>query len=346
MSQGQYDGVPVVQTQRPRSCRTSVASGTIERAVEASAPGIGVAAPDLRAVSRLDVRLLVAVGAVWLFWGSTFAAMRFAVATIPPFVMASCRFLLAGAILYAICALRGKVRPSRDDLVGAAITGTTLLLIGNGTTAWTVQFLPTGINSLLLSLSPVFMALIAFIWGGERPTRLAVGGMVLGFAGLALLLQPKATSAIPLWPALVALLSSISWAFGSIYQRRARKPRSLVLATALQMLVGGAFLAIEAALFGEWRSLDPHAIAAASFGGFAWLVLFGSLIAYSAYVYTMRSASTALASTYAYVNPVVAVMLGMLLFHEHFTPLEALASAVILAGVALMMVPRRGALAA
>ncbi len=318
-----------------------MAGTTIERTIEASAPGVGVAPADRRARSRLDLKLIVAVAAVWLLWGSTFAGIRFAVATIPPFSMAAVRFLLAGTILLAFCALRGRARPARGDLVDAAVTGATLLLIGNGTTAWTVQFLPTGINSLLLSLTPVWMALIAFVWGGERPTRLAVGGMLLGFAGLALLLQPKATGAIPLVPALVALLASVSWAFGSIYQRRAPRSQNLALATALQMLFGGAFLALEALVFGQWRELDVHAITAASLGGVAWLIVFGSLFAYSAFLYTMQRASTALASTYAYVNPIVAVILGMLLFHEHFTPIEALASAIILAGVALMMLPAR-----
>lgn len=317
-----------------------MAGEAIGRTVEASAPGIGVG-PDRRIVARLDTGVLAAVAAVWILWGSTFAAMRYVVATVPPFVMASGRFLLAGSILYAICLLRGRARPTRDDVVNAAVTAVILLLFGNGVTAWTVQFLPTGINSLLLSLSPVWMAIIAFAWGGERPTRLAIVGMVLGFAGLALLLQPKATSALPLWPALLALLSSISWAFGSVYQRRIAKSSSLVLSTALQMLFGGLLLGIAATVFGEWRTFDVHAIAAASWGGFAWLVVFGSLIAYSAYLYTMQTASTALASTYAYVNPIVAVILGMLLFHERFTPLEALASTIIIIGVALMMVPPR-----
>ncbi len=317
-----------------------MAGEAIGRTVEASAPGIGVG-PDRRIVARLDTGVLAAVAAVWILWGSTFAAMRYVVATVPPFVMASGRFLLAGSILYAICLLRGRARPTRDDVVNAAVTAVILLLFGNGVTAWTVQFLPTGINSLLLSLSPVWMAIIAFAWGGERPTRLAVVGMILGFAGLALLLQPKATSALPVWPAVLALLSSITWAFGSVYQRRIAKSSSLVLSTALQMLFGGVLLGIEAAVFGEWRMVDVHAIAAASWGGFFWLVIFGSLIAYSAYLYTMRTASTALASTYAYVNPVVAVILGMLLFHERFTPLEAAASAIIIIGVALMMLPLR-----
>ncbi|HEX3465160.1 MAG TPA: EamA family transporter [Candidatus Elarobacter sp.] len=320
-----------------------VTSSAMERTIEASAPGIGVAPLPRRIAARLDARLVIALAAVWVLWGSTFAGMRFAVATMPPFVMASARFFIAGAILYAICVVRGKARPTRDDLVRATVTGASLLVLGNGVTAWTVQYLPTGINSLLLSLSPVFMAIIAFAWGRERPTRLAVIGMVLGFAGLGLLLQPKATSAIPLWPAILSLLASVAWSFGSIYQRRAGKSGSLVLATALQMLVGGVLLAIEAALFGQWQSLDVHAIAAASWGGFVWLVIFGSLFGYSAYLYTMQAANTALASTYAYVNPIVAVILGMVLFHERFTPLEALASAIILIGVALMMVPRRTA---
>jgi len=146
------------------------------------------------------VRLIVAVAAVWLLWGSTFAGMRFAVATIPPFAMASLRFSLAGLILYALCAATGRGRITRGDLVGASVTGATLLLLGNGMTAWTVQFLPTGINSLLLSLSPIWMAIIAFVWFGERPSRIAVGGMLLGLVGLALLLSPRAGATFPSGP--------------------------------------------------------------------------------------------------------------------------------------------------
>jgi len=309
--------------------------------VEANAPGIGVAHADRRTRSKRDVRLIVAVAAVWLLWGSTFAGMRFAVATIPPFAMASLRFSLAGLILYALCAATGRGRITRGDLVGASVTGATLLLLGNGMTAWTVQFLPTGINSLLLSLSPIWMAIIAFVWFGERPSRIAVGGMLLGLVGLALLLSPRAGATFPVWPAVLALLASVAWAFGSIYQRRAGRTDNLVLATALQMIVGGVLLAGEAAVLGEWKIFDVHAVSSSSLAGFAWLVVFGSLCGYSAYLYTMRIASTALASTYAYVNPVVAVIIGMLLFHERFTPLEALASAIILAGVALMMLPSR-----
>jgi len=309
--------------------------------VEADAPGLGVARADRRLRSKRDVRLIIAVAAVWLFWGSTFAGMRLAVATIPPFAMASLRFGLAGLILYALCAATGRGRVTRDDLVRATVTGATLLLLGNGMTAWTVQFLPTGINSLLLSLVPIWMAIIAFLWFGERPGRVAIAGMLLGLLGLALLLAPRASATFPVWPAVLSLLASVAWALGSVYQRRAGRTDNLILATALQMIIGGVLLAGEAAVLGEWRSFDVHAVSSVSVAGFAWLVVFGSLCGYSAYLYTMQNASTAVASTYAYVNPVVAVIIGMLAFHERFTPIEALASAIILAGVALMMLPVR-----
>jgi drug/metabolite transporter (DMT)-like permease len=253
--------------------------------------------------------------------------------------MASARFLLAGAVLYAFCLVRGQGRATREELVRALVTGATLLLFGNGLTAWTVQYLPSGLNSLLLSCAPIWMAMIAYAWGRERPTRVGIAGMVLGLGGLVLLLQPNASGNIALVPALVAVFASLSWSFGSIYQRRAGPTRNLVLATALQMLAGGGLLAIEAAFTGEWRALDVHAITAVSLGGFLWLVVFGSIIAYSAYLYTMHAASTALASTYAYVNPIVALVLGFALFGERLTLAELGASAVIVVGVALMMLP-------
>lgn len=288
---------------------------------------------------RLDIKLVFAIGAVWFIWGSTFAGMHYAVATIPPFVMAAARFFIAGAILYAVCAARGRARVSGTDLKHAFISATTLLLLGNGMTAYTVQYLPTGINALLLSSAPIWMAIVGFAWGRERPRATAVVGMVLGLIGLALLVQPHAGGTIAVWPAILAILASISWSFGSMYQRRIGKPTNVVLSTALQMLVGGALLALEAALTGEWQRFNVLAISASSLAGFAWLVVFGSLIAYSAYQYTMHAANTALASTYAYVNPIVSVALGYVLFGERLSRGQGIASAVIIAGVALMMWP-------
>jgi drug/metabolite transporter (DMT)-like permease len=201
-----------------------------------------------------------------------------------------------------------------------------------------------GLAALLVGLQPVLTAVWISSRGGAVSRRQWTG-LLLGLAGLALLVRPTSASAIPLWPAVLAVLASVSWSFGSIYQRRAGRGGDLILATALQMLVGGLLLGLEAVATGEWRAFDPHAVSALSLGGFLWLVVFGSLIAYSAFLYTMQTASTALASTYAYVNPVVAVILGFLIFGERLTPLETAASAVIVVGVALMMLPARARVA-
>jgi drug/metabolite transporter (DMT)-like permease len=282
--------------------------------------------------------MVLALTAVWIFWGSTFAAMRITIATIPPFVMASLRFTAAGLILWLVCALRGRGRASWNDWKNALVTGSTLLLFGNGVTAWCVQYVPTGMSSLLLSLSPAWMGLFAFAFTRERPSRFAVIGMIVGFAGLALLLTPKASGHVPLVPTLLLVFASMSWAFGSIYQRMAPNT-NIVLATALQMIVGGVTIGIEAQFFGEWSHFSPADVSLASLGGITWLVLFGSLAGYTAYLWTMQNVPVALASTYGYINPVVALILGAVLFGERLTPLAFIASAIILCGVALMMIP-------
>lgn len=248
--------------------------------------------------------------------------------------------MTAGAILWVISAIRGKGAPTAIEWRTALVTGTTLLLFGNGITSWCLQYVPTGFSSLILSISPVWMALFAFLATRERPTRAAIAGMVLGFIGLAVLLAPKASGAVPFVPTLLLILASASWGFGSIFQRGS-KSANLMLATAMQMVIGGLFIGIEAAIFGEWQHFDIHAVTLASVGGFTWLVLFGSLAGYTAYLWTMQNAPVALGSTFAYVNPLVALILGTVLFGEHLTPLAIVASAIILCGVALMMLPKR-----
>ncbi len=280
----------------------------------------------------------IALGSVWLLWGSTFAAIHIASATIPIYLMVAMRFTLAGAILWVVCLATGRGIPTRADWVRAFVTGSTLLLLGNAVTAWSTQYVPTGLCSLLLCLTPIWMALITFAFSRERPTRSAIAGMLLGFAGMALLLQPSVTGHLPLLPTLALIVGSMSWAFGSIYQRR-YGTANVILSTALQMLVGGVLIGIESGLLGEWGRFDPAAVSTASLLGFGWLVVGGSLFAYSAYLWSMQHLPTSLASTYAYVNPVVALILGALLFGERLTPLAMVASGVILGGVALMMRP-------
>jgi drug/metabolite transporter (DMT)-like permease len=300
---------------------------------------VALVAPPVRRVTD-SVLLVIAIGSVWIFWGSTFAGIKYAIETIPPFAMAAMRFTIAGGLLWLFCLAIGRGRPSRADWTRSLVTGASLLLFGNGVSVWATQYIPTGMGSLLLSLSPIWMALFDFLLTRERPRPLALAGMALGLAGMALLLQPGATRGLPLVPMILLIGASASWGFGSVYQRRAGGT-NIVLATAMQMTVGGVFLGLEAALFGQWQHVDVHAISPASYGGLVWLIIFGSLVGYSAYLWTMKNAPIALGSTYAYVNPIVSLALGAMLFGEHLTPLALVASVVIIGGVSLMMIPAR-----
>lgn len=314
----------------------------VDTTLEAGGGAVGVSSVARPHARPNIVLLVVALASVWIFWGSTYAAIHIAISSVPPFVMAALRFITAGVILWIFSALRGKGRPTLGEWRTALVTGTTLLLLGNGMTSWSLQYVPTGISSLILSISPVWMALFAFLATRERPTRAAAIGMLLGFIGLAVLLAPKTSGPMPFVPTLLLVLASASWGFGSIFQRGAQSKR-LMLATAMQMVIGGVLIGIEALVFGEWQHFDIHAVTLASLGGFTWLVLFGSLVGYTAYLWTMQNAPVALGSTFAYVNPIVALVLGMILFHERLTPLAILASAIILSGVALMMLPAKNA---
>jgi len=313
------------------------------KTIEASAPNVAVGPVTTSPRVRGDaVRLGIALFAVWVFWGSTFAGMRLALGAIPVFAMVSSRFLVAGLILWAFAAITGKGGPiTRNDLIRALITGTTLLLFGNSLSTWCVQFIPTGVASLLVSLSPVYMTFFDYVLYRNRPSLLAIVGMTLGFAGMLLFAMPKASGHLPLLPTVVILLGSMSWAFGSIYQRRAGAARNLLVATALQMIVGGILTGIVSLALGELHGFDLHAVTASAALGWAYLVVFGSLGGYVAYLYTMQHAPTSLGSSYAYINPLIAVALGIGLFHEAFAPIEAIAGVVIIVGVSLMMFPQK-----
>jgi len=317
----------------------SVSTGmrTIVEATEANVAVARIAAP--RRPPQLAMTVL-ALGCVWILWGSTFAAIHIASATIPVYLMVATRFTIAGLILWAICLALGRGLPSGADWRRALVTGATLLLLGNAVTAWSTQFVPTGLCSLLLCLTPIWMALLTFAFSRERPRRAATIGMLMGLGGMALLLQPSVTGHLPLLPTAALIFGSIAWAFGSIYQRH-NATSNVLLATALQMLVGGVLVGIESALLGEWQRFDLAMVSTTSLLGFAWLIVVGSLFAYSAYLWTMQNLPTSLASTYAYVNPVVSLILGAGLFGERLTPLAIVASIVILGGVALMMLPPR-----
>jgi drug/metabolite transporter (DMT)-like permease len=285
--------------------------------------------------------VVAAFAAVYLIWGSTYLAILYAIRTIPPFLMAGVRFVVAGAMLYAWKRLTGSPRPARAHWRSAAVVGAALLLCGNGAVTWAEQYVPSGITALLVAMVPVWMVLLQ--WArreAPRPGGAVAVGLVLGLIGIGLLVGPDAIrGAGPVDPfaALVLTGACISWAAGSLDQRRAALPGdSPLLATGMQMLCGGALLLAVGTVAGEWSDLDLGAVSARSAVSLLYLIAVGALIGYSAYVWLLTASTPAKVATYAYVNPVVAVFLGWALAGERLTPRMIAAAAVIVGAVALV----------
>jgi len=291
----------------------------------------------------MRARLIAAFVAVYVIWGSTYLAIRFAVQTLPPLLMASARFVIAGVIVLLWARLRdGAAWPTRVEWRVGLISGTLLLLGGNGGVSWAEQRMPSGIAALLVAVVPVFMVLLEWLRpGGTRPTAAVFAGVGLGLAGLAMLLGPDALrdgTGSDAVGALVLVLASLAWAAGSLYTKFAPKSSSGTMATGTQMLTGGLALLVAAVVAREPAQLDLAHASTRSLVSFLYLLTFGSLIGFTAYVYLLAHTTAAKASTYAYVNPVVAVLLGWAIGHETVTSRTVLAAAVILAGVAIITV--------
>jgi drug/metabolite transporter (DMT)-like permease len=288
--------------------------------------------------------LVTAFATIYLVWGSTYLGMRVAVETMPPFVMASARFLIAGVMLYAFVRLRGAMRPTARQWRDNAIIGTFLLLGGNGLVAWAEQYISSGVTALVIGITPVFFVLAEWAWpGGQRPTALMFLGLVLGFIGVAWLAAPWETAGErALHPGgLMALIAAcVLWTLGSILSRHARDPAPPFVASAMQMLCGGVALGLVATLRGEFATLAPAAISERSWWAFVYLVLVGSLVGFSTYVWLMKHSTPARVSTYAYVNPVVAVFLGWLILDEPVDEHIALPALIIVAAVVLITTQR------
>ena len=287
---------------------------------------------------------------IYFVWGSTYLAIRFAVETIPPFMMAAARFLVAGGILYLWRRLRGDPRPSRLEWRSAAIIGGFLLVGGNGCVVWAEQRVFSGITSLIVASAPLWIALIdRLVLSRLASTRqryppLTALGVVVGFVGIVLLVGPgqliglsgSASGGVDPLGGGVLLLGSLLWSIGSLYTRHARLPASPLLGTGMEMLAGGAGLLLLSTLTGEWARLDLAAIAPQSAWGLVYLIFFGALVGFGAYTWLLRVAPTSLVSTYAYVNPVVAIFVGNLLAQEPLSPRVVIAAVVILGAVALI----------
>lgn len=288
-----------------------------------------------KAPSPLQVAL--ALGAVYLLWGSTYLGMRIAVETMPPFWMAGFRYAIAGALLYGWSRWRGAPKPTRRHWVSATVIGALLLMVGNGGVVWAEQKVASGLASLLIATEALWIVLLQWARrGGVRPGWRTLTGVALGFTGLGVLLGPGAGGALDLTGTLALLFAALSWAIGSLYAQRAPLPEAPLLATGMPMIAGGGLLFLLGIATGEPQRLELAQISGNSWLAFAYLLVFGSLIGFTAYSWLLRNVSPTLASTYAYVNPVVAVFLGWALASEPVTGMTIAAAAVIVTGVALI----------
>lgn len=276
----------------------------------------------------------LALISLYLIWGSTYLAIRVALASYPPFLMAGVRFLCAGAVLYAFLRWRGMAAPTRQQWFNAAVTGTLLLGFGNGLVCYAEQSVNSGLAAVAVAAMPLFAALFGGMYG-QWPRRMEWLGLGVGFAGVILLNFGGGMAGTPLGAAAL-VVAAAAWAFGSVWSRRRDMPPA-AMNTAAQMLTGGAILFAGALLAGErW----PAAPTAGATLALVYLGVFGSIIGFSAYLYLLNTVRPALATSYAYVNPPVAVLFGALLAGEAVHTLDVLAMAVILGGVALIALAR------
>lgn len=282
---------------------------------------------------------------VYIVWGSTYLAIMFAVDTIPPFLMAGVRWLTAGLVLFIWRRLAGDPLPKVVHWRSAAVIGLLLVVGGNGVVSWAEQVVPSSITALLVGSVPLWIMLLEILRGflvkkDTRPSWIAVVGILVGFGGIVLLVGPWEVKGdmggVNLIGAGALILASIFWASGSVYSRTAKLPSSPLMGTAMESLSGGAALVVVASLAGEWSRLDLSAVSGRSLLGLVYLIVFGSLVGFVAYTWLLRSAPVTLVSTYAYVNPVVAVFLGALLADEPVTPRVIVAALIILGSVVLI----------
>lgn len=290
-------------------------------------------------VNRGNWSVTFAFAAIYLIWGSTYLGIRFAIETFPPFVMASIRFFLAGAILYLIMRWRGEPPPTLKQWRSTAIVGALLLFGGNGGVTVAEVFIPSGLAALLVAIVPFWMVLMDWLRpGGIRPRPGVLVGLGLGFAGLVLLIGPGALSgggSVNLIGVGILLISTLAWAAGSISARYLSLPASPLLTTGMQMLIASVLFMLAGSVTQEWSHFDPSAVSLHSALALVYLVC-AAFVGFGAYVFLLQATTPARVSTYAFVNPVVAVFLGWLLAGEPLTWNTIIAAFVIVSGVAVI----------
>ncbi len=283
-------------------------------------------------------KIWLALIALYIVWGSTYLGIKVAIETIPPFFHAGIRFLVSGIILVIWQRAAKQEMPTRRQWISTAIIGTLLLLGGNGLVAWAEQFIPSGIAALIIGSSPMFLVLAeALRPGGVKPNWQAIVGLLIGFTGIFILVGPSniSGSATKINPfGVAALLSAcLFWATGSIYSKNVDLPKSSLMTTGAQMLTGSVGLFVVSVLTGELSKWDPAGVSMRSIYGLSYLIFVGSLIGFASYGWLLQNAPISLVSTYAYVNPIVAVLLGTWFGNEALEPHIWLATAIIIGSV-------------
>lgn len=297
--------------------------------------------PSTTSTSGRNWTLIAAFAIVYIIWGSTYLAIGYAVETLPPFLMAGVRFLVAGSILFGLAKARGTPAPTRAHWRSSIVIGALLFLVGNGGVTWAEKTVPSGLASLVVAIVPVWVVLLEWVRpGGRRPTVPVMLGVVVGLVGMALLVSggssEGANQQFSLAGLLALLAATFCWSLGSLYALKAPLPSSPMLTNGMEMLCGGVWMLLFGTLVGEWRDFDPARVTLVSVFAVLYLIVFGAMIAFSAYNYVLNHTTPARASTYAYVNPVVAVFLGWLIRGEPLTPRTVLAAAVIVSAVVII----------
>ena len=298
--------------------------------------------PDANRAPTLAVAGGLAI--VYVVWGSTYLGSALAIETLPPLLMGSARFLLAGAILYTLAratSARGDARPGRREWTAALLTGVPMLAGGNGGVVWAQQTVPSGVAALVIASVALWIVLLDRVFFGRRLRWTALLGLAGGFAGVALLVHSGGDGGVDPTGGTILVLGALAWAVGSLLARGGGLPSNLLVAASLQMLCGGVALAVAGVAAGELPQVHPSEFSLRSMLGFVYLIVFGSIVAFSAYGWLLRVARTSLVATYAYVNPIVAVALGWAFLGEEVSPRTLIAGGVIVTSVALIVSSRR-----
>ena len=293
----------------------------------------------------MKTKIWAALLTVYIVWGSTYLGIRFAVETIPPFMQAGFRFFISGLLLFAWRRFAGDPAPTRRQWISAFVVGSLLLLGGNGLISLAETTIPSGITALIVATIPMFMVLVeALRPGGIRPTPLQVIGLLIGFSGVALLIGPAEFGGVrefSLISGFITLFAAVLWSLGSIYSRNADLPQSTLLFTGMEMLMGSLGLIIVSLVKGEFVNFQIAAVSTRSLLGLIYLISIGSLLGFTSYAWLLRNAPISLISTYAYVNPIVAVFLGNIFAKEVVSSRIVIAALIIVGSVLLVNLAKK-----